>query len=361
MNMKRNSFWVGTGAAAAAAVVFFGVMVVPLWAKKSSKVGTLGRLVKKLKEERDIPGNPDIAACESSKTAIIEQYQKLGGFYSTSNDHLERWFGDLKIAANQDPQRDNFMSIYRREKDEIEKALKEKGVVIGVPDTANPDKHRFGFNWEDPQPDEFGRIVADEKKVLKEIQKRFWARQRVANALLTILNENGKVAKVQDFRFFRKLHTALGSANWELFPTGDAAVHYMGVGAPPNAAPNSFMEYELPQKLGRTMTFGFAVELPYGQVPRLISEILNPAAEKNVASRLLVNVIGTHVTIREQNEPEVKKTVMRGDPVARAKAEEEIKAGIKPIDVLLTVTCQIIDFEPTEMQKFDGSAAPAQP
>ncbi len=351
--MKKNAFWIGTGAAGAVLVIFFAVMVLPLWTKKGATEKNLGNLVKRLKGENSIPGTPDITACEVARTKTIEQYRKLGEFYATSNDHLERWFTDLKLAANQDPQRDGFMSIYRREKDEIEKALKEKGVTIGVPDPANPDKPKHGFNWEDPQPDEFGRIIADEKRVLKEIQKRFWARQRVAHALLSILNDNGKVGRVHDFRFFRKLHPSLGSATWETFPTLDHAVHYMGVGAPANAAPQNFAEYDLPQKLGKAMTFGFAVELPYSQVPRLISEILNPAAEKAVAARLLVNVIGTHVTIREQNDPEVKKTITRGDAEGKAKIEAEVKAAVKPIDVLLTVTCQIIDFEPSELKKLE--------
>jgi len=355
--MKKNAFWIGTGAAGAVVVIFFAVMVVPLWTKKSSTQTRLGRLVKKLRDEKSIPGADDIRSFEEAKAKTIEHYQKLGVFYTTSNDHLERWFPDLKLAANQDPQRDGFMAIYRREKDDIEKALKDKGVVLGVPDSgnaANPDKMRLGFNWEDPDPQAFGKVLADEKRVVKEIQKRFWARQRVANALLRILGDGGKVVRVHDFRFFRKLHLSWASEAWEMFPGGEHAVHYMGVGAQSNVAPTAFLEYDLPQKLGKTMTFGFAVELPYSQVPRLISEILNPAAEKDVAARLLVNVIGSHVTIREQNEPEVKRDVPQGDPVAKAKIEADLKAAVKPIDVLLTVTCQIIDFEPSELKKLDA-------
>ncbi|HLF95364.1 MAG TPA: hypothetical protein VJB14_17990 [Planctomycetota bacterium] len=355
--MKKNAFWIGTGAAGAVVVIFFAVMVVPLWTKKSSTQGRLVRLVKKLKDEKTLPSTEDIESFEKSKARTIEQYKKLGDFYATSNDHLERWFTDLKLGANQDPQRDGFMAIYRREKDDIEKALNEKGVVIGVPDPANADKMRLGFNWEDPDPQAFGRVIADEKRVVKEIQKRFWARQRVANALLKILGDGGKVGRVHDFRFFRKLHPAWASEAWEIFPGGEHAVHYMGVGAQSNVAPTAFLEYDLPQKLGKTMTFGFAVELPYSQVPRLISEILNPAAEKDVAARLLVNVIGTHVTIREQNEPEVKRDVPQGDPVTKAKIEAELKAAVRPIDVLLTVTCQIVDFEPSELKKLDDPTA----
>ena len=34
----------------------------------------------------------------------------------------------------------------------------------------------------------------------------------------------------------------------------------------------------------------------------------------------------------------------------------DVKDGIKPVNVMLTVTCQIIDFEPTELKKFEAAA-----
>jgi hypothetical protein len=354
--IKQNAFWVGLGVAGAALVAFFLLAVVPATLRKGTAHSGIMRLRNVLKDQGAFAGNEDIKSFEEAKAKYKDNYEKIGIFYAKSKEHLERWFPALNVAASQDPARDAFMGMYRNEGAQIEKTLRDKGVKvgIGVEDETGDKKPRFGFNWEDPGPDEWPKVTAagDEKKVVKEIQKRFWARQRVANAILSIANEGGKVNRVHDFRFFRKLHPQLNGP-WEMPPQNENAVNYMGVGVQHNMIPQNFVEFDLPQKLGRTMTFGFALELPYSQVPRIISEILNPAAEKDVAARLLVSVIGTHITIREQNTPEVLVRYMEGDLADKQKKVQEAKDNTKPIDVLLTVTCQIIDFEPTELQKFD--------
>ena len=104
---------------------------------------------------------------------------------------------------------------------------------------------------------------------------------------------------------------------------------------------------------------GFAVELPYSEVPKAIREILNPGNEAAAQERMLVNLIGTHVTIRDQNEPVVKFTFAKGNAADEAtkKAEALSKSGgDKPKPVLLAVTCQIVDFDPTKVKKFEKSA-----
>jgi hypothetical protein len=72
---------------------------------------------------------------------------------------------------------------------------------------------------------------------------------------------------------------------------------------------------------------------------------------------MLVNLIGTHVTIREQNEPRVTFSFEQGN-----KADEDAKrlealtksGGEKPRTVLLAVTCQIVDFDPSKVKKFSA-------
>lgn len=361
--LKQNAFWAGLGVAGAALVAFVVLMILPALSAKSKAQREITRLKNILKDQGSFAGNEDIQTFETAKTKYKDNYQKIGDFYSKSKEHLERWFPDLKLAATQDPPRDAFMGIYRNEIAQIEKSLTDKGVRIGIGADEEEEKAKkaknFGFNWEDPQPDDWTKVVAagDEKKVIKELQKRFWARRRVADAMLAIVNDStqpGRVNRVHDFRFFRKLHGTI-AGQWEAAPP---TVHYMGVGATQlNQMPQNFQEFELPQKLGRTMTFGFALELPYSQVPRIISEILNPAAEKDVAARLLVSVVGTHITIKEQNQPEVKVIYLEGDLAGKKKAEQEAQDAVKPIDVLLTVSCQIIDFDPAELKKFDGPVA----
>jgi hypothetical protein len=349
--MKLNAFWTGVAIAGVVLVIAFGAKVVPLWAAKSASLKKVRTLTQTLQKEKAFPSDSDIQTFLDQREKTVKAYKDFGVFYAQSSEHLNRWFPDLKLAPNQYPNRGNFMASYRSQKEAIENTLKEKGVKLGTGDESG--KYTYGFNWEDPQPDQFNPVAADEGKILKEIQKRFWARQRVANAILTILAEGGKVSRVHDFRFFRKLHPQMTGITWDSYPTGEYAVTYLGVGAQANLAPLQFTEFDLPQKLGKTITFGFALELPYSQVPRVISEILNPAAEKNVAARLLVNVIGSHVTIREQNEPTKTVVYPQGDSAAQAAAIQKAKDEVKPVDVMLTVTCEIIDFEPSEMKKFE--------
>jgi hypothetical protein len=74
---------------------------------------------------------------------------------------------------------------------------------------------------------------------------------------------------------------------------------------------------------------------------------------------MLINLIGTHITIREQNQPLVTFNYLKGDATDEAirKAEALAKAGgDKARPVLLAVTCQIIDFDASKVKKF-GKAA----
>jgi len=107
------------------------------------------------------------------------------------------------------------------------------------------------------------------------------------------------------------------------------------------------------------MTFGFAVELPYSEVPKAIREILNPGNGAQ-AQDMLINLIGTHITIREQNVPLVNFMFIRGDAADEAaKREAALKkaGGDKAHPVLLAVTCQIIDFDASRVKKFESKAA----
>src|SRR4029453_12270690 len=157
--------------------------------------------------------------------------------------------------------------------------------------------------------------------------------------------------------FFKKLHDKLGSAFWEQYSTKqEDVVHWQGVNAGMTGQPIGFVETDLPNELGKTLTFGFAIELPYSEVPKAIREMLNPGNQPAAQEPMLVNLIGTHVTIREQNEPIVTYTHILGDDAdKKAKEAAALKnaGGDKARPVLLAVTCQIIDFEPAKVKKFE--------
>jgi hypothetical protein len=143
-----------------------------------------------------------------------------------------------------------------------------------------------------------------------------------------------------------------------VFPNKPAEIIlWQGVNANAQGQPMNFTETPLPNELGQTLTFGFALELPYSEVPKAIREMLNPGNAAAAQEPMLVNLIGTHVTIREQNEPVVKYNYIKDDEADKKAKEADVlkkAGGDKPRPVLLAVTCQIIDFDPDKVKKFEA-------
>ncbi len=360
---KLSPFWLGIVAAAVVLVAAAVLAVAPKFTEHASKSRKLGLKAKELKDAREgTPSKADIESWTKHRGDLVRSYGDITKFYTDSDKFLERWFPNLLLGADGDPARDTFMSRYLDEGKQLEEKLKTKPyeVKIGIEEEEGK-KPKFGFNWEQIQPNMWGAIAgagaADEKAVLRELQKRYWARQRLANI---ILNSGVKVSHIQDFRFFKKLHPSLNNAPWEQYASKqDEVVHWQGVGANTQGQPVQFVETDLPSDLGKTLTFGFAVELPYSEVPKAIREILNPGNGAQ-AQDMLINLIGTHITIRDQNLPVVNYVFLKGDAADEAakKAEALKKAGgDKARPVLLAVTCQIVDFDSSKVKKFESKAA----
>jgi hypothetical protein len=359
---QLSPFWMGIVATAGVLVLVLILMVVPKMNEKATKLKKIRTAATALVNAKpETPSKGDIDSWVRFRGDLVRSYGDITKFYTESDKVLERWFPNLLLGADGDPARDTFMARYLDEGQQLEKKLSEKPyeVKVGIEDEKG-GKAKFGFNWEAIQPTMWNTIAAagpsEEKAVLRELQKRYWARQRLANI---IINGGVKVGHIVDFRFFKKLHPALNNAPWEQFGSKpDEMVHWQGVGANQQGQPVGFVETDLPSDLGKTMTFGFAVEIPYGEVPKAIREILNPGNGAQ-AQDMLINLIGTHITIREQNQPLVTFNYLKGDATDEAirKAEALAKAGgDKARPVLLAVTCQIIDFDTSKVKKF-GKAA----
>jgi hypothetical protein len=367
MDMKKiklSPFWLAV--LAAIGVLVFGLVpyIFTMINTKKKENIRLRSLAGQLREAKEAtPSKQDIESWDKYRAEVVRHYNDVTKFYSDSDKVLERWFPNLHPGANGVPARDAFMTRYNDEAQQLENKLGQKPyeVKIGIEDENQAKKLRGGFNWEMLTPNDWGIIAqggeADETHVLRELQKRYWARQRLAN---TILNSGVKVNRIVDFRFFKKLHDKLQQAFWEQYATKqEEIIHWQGVGAGLTGQPIGFAETDLPNELGKTLTFGFAIELPYSEVPKAIREMLNPGNQAAAQEPMLVNLIGTHVTIREQNEPLVTYNYIEKDEADRlAKEAAALKSagGDKARPVLLSVTCQIIDFEPTKVKKFDKSS-----
>jgi len=356
--LKKNAFWVAMGVVGVVILAFFVLAVFPMWGEKAKLRKTLSAAVtgtNGIKSLR-VPGDPDIERFTKFRDEALKNYTDITNFYTESSKYLGRWFPGI----GEDPPRDGFMSKYRGEISKLEDDLKKKGVKIGVTSADDEDKDKkpkFGFNWEDNF--NFDQVGGPEEQrhVLKELQKRFWARQRVANA---ILSGGVNVARIHDFRFFRRLHDKL-SGSWEQAPSGADSVHYLGLGARSDSGVvSNYTEFDLPDDLGKTLTFGFALELPYSEVPKLLKEILNPTPGESASQRLLVSIVGVEITIRDQNPPEREYTYTKGNTQERDEAIAKAKEDIKPLNMMLTVTCQVIDFDPTKVRNFQAKEPEAK-
>jgi hypothetical protein len=363
--IKLSPFWLAI--LAAIGVLLFALVpyIFSMIAEKKRVNGALRRLAMDLKTAKDgTPSKQDIQSWQEYRSKVVGAYNDVTKFYSDSDKVLERWFQGLNVNVNGVPARDAFMTRYNDEAQQLENKLGQKPheVKIGIEDENQARKLRGGFNWEMLTPANWNVIAAggeaDEVHVLRELQKRYWARQRLANA---ILNGGVKVNRIVDFRFFKKLHDKLGNEFWEQYPTkAEEVIHWQGVSAGMTGQPVGFGETDLPNELGKTLTFGFAIELPYSEVPKAIREMLNPGNQAAAQEPMLVNLIGTHVTIRDQNEPLVTYSYeLNNDADKQAKHADALKkaGGDKARPVLLAVTCQIIDFDSAKVKKFDKSGA----
>lgn len=362
--INLSPFWLAILIAGGALLAVIVAVILPQRSDRAKKTREVSRLADDLRAAREgTPSRGDIESWAKYRTEVVRAYNDVTKFYSDSDKYLERWFPNMLLGADGDPARDTFMTRYLDEGRQLEEKLGKTPyeVKIGVDSDQPGSRSKLGFNWEGITPDMWTAIAAvpgDEKNVLRELQKRYWARQRLANI---ITNGNVKVSRIMDFRFFKRLHDKLGNAPWEQYTNKpEETVHWQGIGAGVTGQPVGFMETDLPNDLGKTLTFGFALELPYSEVPKAIREMLNPGNEAAAQERMLVNLIGTYVTIRDQNEPVVNFTYILGDEADKAaKMADALKraGGDKARPVLLAVTCQIVDFEPAKVKKFESKQA----
>src|SRR5262245_27273602 len=364
MDMKKiklSPFWLTVLAAIGVLVFALVPYIFTMINKKKIENNKLRRLAGDLNSAKaGTPSRSDIESWQKYRSQVVRAYNEVTKFYTDSDKILERWFPNLRVEADGTPARDAFMTQYVDEGNQLETKLTAKPheVKIGFEDENPGRKTKGGFNWEPITPADWNIIAAggaaEEKHVLHELQKRYWARQRLAN---TILNGGVKVNRIVDFRFFKKLHDKLGNEPWEQYSNkAEDVVHWQGVGAGATGQPSGFGETDLPNELGKTLTFGFAIELPYSEVPKAIREMLNPGNQPAAQEPMLVKLIGTHVTIRDQNEPVVNYTYILNDEANKAEkhaAALKNAGGDKARPVLLAVTCQIIDFDPAKVKKFD--------
>src|SRR5688572_23031648 len=147
--LKKNAFWAGTAAALGLLVILYLTLV----GSKIPRHAKLGKDVyarKKALGEATTRAEENIKRWLDRKTQMLGSYKKITEFYAASDRHLERWFEGFDGRD-----RGTFMARYREEIQKLEESLTSRNTQIGIPDDSNPAVRRFGFNWEEPLPDQW--------------------------------------------------------------------------------------------------------------------------------------------------------------------------------------------------------------
>jgi hypothetical protein len=328
MRIPGLTLYRGAAVAVGALVVIVLVVLAPGAKRESQLRREVARAARDLEAAKPgTPGRQDIESWRRYGERLTAAYAGIAAVHREADARFERWFPGLPLTERGAPPRDAFVTRWRDEARLLENALAAASVKVG----SEPDDPSPGFNWEPlriEQLDAVGR--ADEPALLRDVQKRFWLRKRIADI---ILRSGVPVRRLVDFRFFRPLHPKIQDV--APFGGGSELVVWSGLpGAPQGRLPRDFEESPLPNGIGRTITFGVVLEVRYSDVPRAIREVLTPGLEPTVQEGMLVNVIGSQVTVRQQNA--VKVTV--DDP-------KELERSVKPGFVLLSLTCQVLDFD----------------
>jgi hypothetical protein len=369
--MKQNAFWVGVGAAVAAVAAIFVVWVwMGGWAEADTKSGSIKETYSSLKSlhatppipsgKTGIPSPKDIEAWTAVRTRYVGDYKDVSKVYEDRDVVLEKWF------ARPNPSPSEFFGPYNDFATAVEKELRAKGIKVGYPsDDRDPSTDgKYGFNWGKPQDWPWDKLSDDEKKsAVRELQKRANICELIKKALLV---DGLKVDRMNDVYFFHPL------ADPTKFPTGhdvrpgaqEGDIKYVNNPLEALSMGNQkFNEFVLPDNgekadkpenrkfLGRTLTFGMSVTLPYSEVPKLVREILNSKVE------MIVNIIGLRVHVPKQNKLSDETTIVipEGDPeqakkIAEAKAAREKE--IQAVPVQAWITCQVIDYEAANKPAF---------
>lgn len=325
---RIDPFWAAIAGA-------LGVLVLVVSFVVSAKIARRVRLEEEVKREAaeleqaraGTPSRQDVESWTRYKAEVLKSRKGVSDYCAGNCRALSRWFPDLPMSPDGDPPRDAFVARYRDEAAALEKRL--AAITRGDDEEKCP-----GFNWEDLAIPRWSSIGRDEERIiLRELQKRFWVRSRIAELALL-----GRVRfrRVVDFRFFRPLHEkfaegiggpgALPAASWP--------------GVPPSSEP-------IPGDWGRELTFGVALELPQREAARALQEILSSGGR----DPMLITLIGTHVMILQQNAVKGEFTYVLGNEKDKEAKEREFLGKLRPGFVVLTLTARILDFDPAKMRE----------
>ncbi|MHC4606031.1 MAG: hypothetical protein ACYTAF_03755 [Planctomycetota bacterium] len=322
---KTNVFWISMTAAGVTLLALAFLLVYPKWSETSKHRSDIIDKEKGL----NIPATSedDIKAWRARREEYQTDYDSIVGYYKDTDAELEKWFEGLS-----DPASTAFTNKYSDEIQKLEKKLEDAGIAVGVEKKrgfGTEEAAQYGFNWEIPSVDQWSLIGPESAAVVRALQKRFWIRERIANVALA-----AKVKRIRDVRFFRLLHPdcpRVGKYDVSTPPYPNAPANTRDI--------QNFREPVLPDEHGETITFGFTIDIMYGDLPEFLREFLRVDQEP----KLLVNVIGMRTYVVKQNLL-TKPVYWRQGEQTEEEEVEKFYETVEPVPVTAQFTCRVIDY-----------------
>lgn len=355
--MSKNKFLLMMGGVFGVAAVAFFILVFPLWNSAGSTSNRIKADTTKVSQAaQELPGEPNIAEWQSHADALKKRYQdSLKGFTDVDRN-LSQWFDDVGDTSTFAA----FMTKYDDERNKLELELREKGVLLGSPEIKegrSVESGLPGFNWVQKNEIAGANSKEDEDRAKEILQKRFNICRAIVNAVI-VNADKGRQRRLLDVSFLEKfpfLPKTVGGESKAVLEIKVDRTRYAGFSSPTA----TYVEYFLPLNgdvedkvhLGKTITFGFAVQMEYHHVPELIRNLIAPAVEP----LLKIAVVGWKAFVPEPN-PAVKtekKEIRKGDDTAAFDKEaEEVTNKCKPALIHAYFTCQVFDLDTKAVPAF---------
>ena len=347
MNKVRQFIgWIIAGVILAAAAGVFAGMALPLYGDISDKATEIENMSADLQNDiriKAMPKSTDIQGFEAARGTLENKLNGVKKFYRDYDAPLEQWFPSLNLDAAGTPGTSQFRTewlTHRRALDQKMTDWRKKGLGYHRPYADEDFKIDMGFNWE--KIEELTANELDDAR-MRLFMKRYWIRKLIADIVTDPGIDAHRLLEVDFLKKVEKFDVLASAAG--AVPSGEMIQHVTwdlgwlpgGQGAPGRQQSTFDNEQVLQADLGETITFAFAVTLPYKNVPDLLDRLMRVEQGKP-----LIHVVTTRIYVHDQNPFEWTETVDPGKGTDRTKELNELYGSRHPI---VTITAYAIDFK----------------
>lgn len=342
--------WIIAGVILVAALGVFAGMALPLYGDISTKADEITTKAGKLQKDirtKAMPKQEDIDGFNAAKQQLEAKRRQVVDFYRKYDDPLEQWFPGLSTDSKETPGASAFRTEWITKRNELDQRIKDwknPGYGLGYHRPYSPEDYKIvgGFNWETIED-----LKADEMHLLDAVKmrlfmKRYWIRTLIADLVTDPSVDAHRLLEVDFLRKIDKFDAAASAAG--AVPDSDRvqmAVWDLGwlPGQEGSLGRQSGFDNEqvLPAELGETITFGFAVMLPYAKVPELLDRLMRVEEGKP-----LIHVVTTKIYVHDQNPFE---TIEMVDPGMKDAKLAELAAKYASRHPVVAITAYAVDFK----------------